>query len=113
MTDKLEALIEAETPVGLSTLTVFEVGIGLRGEAEQHREGYNGVVDELNAIPSGIDAARQATAIQHELVDRDERIGEVDVLIAGTAVERDEDVLTVMEVSSSASGASLSKPTEI
>ena len=93
-TDKLKDLIEAGTPVGISTLTVFEVGIGLRGEAEQHRERYNDVVDDLDVIPFGIDAARQATTIQHELVDHGERIGAVDVLIAGTAVERDEDVLT-------------------
>lgn len=93
-TEKLTELIGAGTPVAISTLTVFEVGVGLRGEAERHRERFDGVVDEIDVVPFAAAAARQATAIQHELVDHGERIGEVDVLIAGTAVERDEDVLT-------------------
>ncbi|WP_228842283.1 PIN domain-containing protein [Halococcus agarilyticus] len=93
-TDKLAELIDTGTPIALSTLTVFEVGVGLRGEAERHRERFDGVVDEIDVVPFTAAAARHATATQRKLVDRGERIGEVDVLIAGTAVERDEGVLT-------------------
>lgn len=92
--DKLQELIDAEAPVGISALTVFEVGIGLRGEAERHQKRYEDVIDDLKVVPFGTAAARRATAIQHELKDRGEQIGEVDVLIAGTAIERGEDVLT-------------------
>lgn len=93
-TDRLADLIGAGTPVAISTLTVFAVGVSLRGEAEQHRERFDGVVEEVDVVPFTAAAARHATAIQRELVDQGERIGEVDVLIAGTAVERDEAVLT-------------------
>lgn len=92
--ETLEELISAGTPVGISSLTVFEVGIGLRGEAQRHQERYNGVVDELEVVPFATATARRATSIQHDLKDRGEQIGEVDVLIAATAVERGEDVLT-------------------
>jgi tRNA(fMet)-specific endonuclease VapC len=90
----LDELIDAGTPIALSSLTVFEVGVGLRDEAEQHRQRFSMVTDELEVVPLGVSAARHALAIQRDLYDQGEPIGAVDVLIAGTAAERDEDVLT-------------------
>lgn len=90
----LDELIEVGTPVAMSSLTVFEVGVGLRGEAEQYRQRFSSVAREIEAVPLGAAAAHQALAIQRDLYDRGEPIGAVDVLIAGTAVERGEDVLT-------------------
>jgi tRNA(fMet)-specific endonuclease VapC len=90
----LDDLIDAGTPVAMSSLTVFEVGVGLRGEAEQYRLRFSTVTDELEVVPLGVGAARRALAVQRDLYDRGEPIGAVDVLIAATAAERGEDVLT-------------------
>lgn len=91
---KLEELIEERTDVAVSTLTVFEVGVGLRGDAEQYRERYQEMLEEVPTRPFGVREAREAVLIQHELLDRGERIGAVDVLIAGTARSHGTSVLT-------------------
>jgi predicted nucleic acid-binding protein len=82
---KLEELVDDETPVTISPLTVYEVGIGLRGGAIGLRERFQGVVDDLETAPLGVRQAERALTIQHRLLDRGERIGAVDVLLAGTA----------------------------
>lgn len=93
--DKLDTLIEANVPVALSTITVFEVGVGLRGSGAQYREQFNEHIDALVVLGLGESAARQALHIQRELLDRGEPIGARDVLIAGTAAESaDPTVLT-------------------
>lgn len=85
----LEELIDEEAPVVLSPLTVFEVGIGLRGDAASLRERFDSVVDEMTVIPLGREQADRALSIQHRLYDRGEPIGAVDVLLAGTAATLD------------------------
>lgn len=87
---RLEALIDAGTPVAVSSLTVFEVGVGLQGAAEQHREQFRAAVDELEEHPLGPAEARRALDVQRTLYDRGEPIGAVDVLIAATAAERED-----------------------
>lgn len=94
----LDDLIEAGTPVAVSSLTVFEMGIGLRGVARKHREQFRESVDELEEHPLGPDEARRALAIQRRLYDRGEPIGAVDVLIAGTAAERDDPTVLTRNV---------------
>lgn len=81
----LQELIDDETPVTVSPLTVYEVGIGLRGDAADLRERFRGVVADLETVPLGVQQAERALAIQHRLLDRGERVGAVDVLLAGTA----------------------------
>jgi predicted nucleic acid-binding protein len=81
----LGELIEDETPVTISPLTVYAVGIGLRGDAAGLRERFRGVVDDLEVAPLGVQQAERALAIRHRLLDDGERIGAVDVLLAGTA----------------------------
>lgn len=94
-TQTLVTLIDAGTPVSLSALTVFEVGVGLRGEGERYREQFADIVGELDVVPLETGEARRALHIQRDLYDRGEAIGAVDVLIAGTALERaDPRVLT-------------------
>lgn len=83
---RLDELKETRTSVALSSLTVFEVGVGLRGESEQYREAFNDHVDGLVVLPVTEATAHRAISIQYELLDRGERIGPVDVLIASTAV---------------------------
>jgi predicted nucleic acid-binding protein len=82
---RLEELIDDRTLVTISPLTVYEVGIGLRGDAVSLRERFQGVVDDLEAAPLGVQQAERALGIQHRLLDNGERIGAVDVLLAGTA----------------------------
>lgn len=93
--NKLEELIEAEIPVALSALTVFEVGVGLRGVGAQHRRQFNERISEIEVASLGLAASHRAMTIQRDLYDRGEAIGARDVLIAGTAAERpDPTVLT-------------------
>ncbi|WP_129116712.1 PIN domain-containing protein [Halegenticoccus tardaugens] len=87
--DAIERVVElrdSETPVALSALTVFEVGVGLRGESAQYRAEFDERVDDLVVLPVTETVARRAIAIQHDLLDHGHRIGARDVLIAGTAV---------------------------
>jgi predicted nucleic acid-binding protein len=92
---RLDELIAAGAPVAISALTVFEVGVGLRGAGEQYRDRFAAVVDELDVVAFEIAAAWRALRIQRDLYDAGEAIGTVDVLIAGTALERtDQRILT-------------------
>lgn len=93
--ERLDELIEERTDVVVSTLTVFEVGVGLRGDAGRYLEQYQVALDGLSVLPLGSPEARNAVRIQHELLDRGERIGAVDVLIAGTAITHGIPVLTL------------------
>jgi len=84
--NQLAELRDDGTPVALSALTVFEVGVGLREETAQYRDRFDEKIEELVIVPVGEAIARRALNIQYELLDRGERIGARDVLIAGTAV---------------------------
>ena len=83
---RLTELRETDTPVALSSLTVFEVGVGLRGESARYRQRFDERIEDLVVLPVSEAAARRAVKIQHDLLDRGERIGARDVLIAGTAI---------------------------
>ncbi len=86
----LEELIDAGTPVAVSSLTVFEVGVGLRETSQRYRDRFRAAVDEVEEHPLGAAEARRALAVQRTLYDRGEPVGAVDALIAGTALERAE-----------------------
>lgn len=72
---------------------MFEVEVGLRGAA-QHRDHFENVADRIDVVPLTRDVAHRVVAIQRNLYDHGEPIGVVDVLIAATALERGESVLT-------------------
>lgn len=92
---RLDELIEARTPVAISSITVFEVGVGLRGAGEQYRERFQLVVDDLEEVPFGPREARRPLELQRDLYDRGEAVGAVDALLVGTAAVRsDTRVLT-------------------
>jgi len=93
-TETLEQLIDAGTPVAFSALTVFEVEVGLRGAARRPRDRFENVANRIDVVPLTHDVADRAAAIQRNLYDGGEPIGVVDVLIAATALERGEGVLT-------------------
>jgi predicted nucleic acid-binding protein len=84
--NRLAELRDDGTPVALSALTVFEVGVGLRGETAKYRDRFDDKIEDLVVVPVGEAIACRALNIQHDLLDRGERIGARDVLIAGTAV---------------------------
>lgn len=84
----LEELITDETPVAVSPLTVYEVGVGLRGDSATHRTTFHHTVDRLDIVPLDLVIARDALELQRALLDRGERIGAVDILIAATALSR-------------------------
>jgi tRNA(fMet)-specific endonuclease VapC len=92
--ETLEELIDTGTPVAFSALTVFEVEVGLREAAARHRDRFENVANRIDVVPLTRDVAHRAAAIQHDLYERGEPIGVIDVLIAATALERDEGVLT-------------------
>ncbi|NGM71449.1 type II toxin-antitoxin system VapC family toxin [Natronolimnobius sp. AArcel1] len=93
--DFLEQLIGSKTPVAVSSLTVYEVGIGLRGESKQYQNQFDTMIEEMEVVPLGPSESRRAIQIQGSLKDRGEQIGAVDILIAATAAERpDSRVLT-------------------
>lgn len=83
---RLAELRDSGTSVALSALTVFEVGVGLRGESAQYHAEFDDHINELVILPITATTARRAIAIQHDLLNRGQRIGARDVLIAGTAV---------------------------
>ena len=88
----LAGLIEGETPVAVSPLTVYETGIGLR-ESEYAR--FDEILASMVVLPLGHTESRRALSIQRTLGDRGEPIGDIDSLIAATAVESaDPQVLT-------------------
>ncbi len=87
---RLESLIDERVAVAVSTLTVFEVGVGLQGTASTHRQRFRETINELDVQPLGLAESRRALSIQRDLYQRGEPIGAVDVLIAGTAAERDD-----------------------
>ena len=93
-TETLDQLVNNGTPVAFSALTVFEVEVGLAGAAAHHCARFENVADRIDVIPLTRDIAHRAAAIQRNLYDRGEPIGVVDVLIAATALERGEGVLT-------------------
>ncbi|EMA46688.1 type II toxin-antitoxin system VapC family toxin [Halococcus saccharolyticus] len=90
--DALADLIEGETPVAVSPLTVYETGIGLR-ESEYAR--FDEILASMVVLPPGRTESRRALSIQRRLDGQGEPIGDIDSLIAATAVESaDSRVLT-------------------
>ena len=81
---KLEELVETDTPVSVSTLSVYEVGLGLQ---ENEHETFDEILASVVILPLGLGESYRALSIQRTLYDRGEPIGDVDSLIAATAAE--------------------------
>lgn len=81
---KLEELVETDTPVSVSTLSVYEVGLGLQ---ENEHETFDEILASVVVLPLGLGESYRALSIQRTLYNRGEPIGDVDSLIAATAAE--------------------------
>lgn len=89
---KLEELVETDTPVSISTLSIYEIGLGLQ---ENEREAFDKILASVVVLPLRLGESYRALSIQRTLYDRGEPIGDVDSLIAATAAETaDSRVLT-------------------
>lgn len=88
--EKGKELDAARASIEISPITVYEVGIGLRGSAKKHRERFDNAIAGPTIIPFGLDETFWAMDIQHDLYDRGEPIGARDVFIAATAAARDD-----------------------
>lgn len=89
--DQLDELIEENTPIVVSVLSVYETGIGL---TDHERERFDSIVEQVTVVPLRRVDTRHALSIQRTLFDRGQPIGDIDSMIAGTAAERDETILT-------------------
>ena len=89
---KLDELVESATPTGISTLTVTEVGSGLRGDSEQAE--FDAIIDQLDLIPFGRVESRRAAQLQRQLQSDGHPVGAIDVMIGATALEHDRGVVT-------------------
>lgn len=89
---KRDELVDRGVPMAVSTLTIFEVGTGVREGRE--RDSFETFVDRFTAVPVRVDVARRGASIQRRLQQTGDRIGKVDSLIAATALERNEPVVT-------------------
>lgn len=89
---KRDELLESGVPTAISTLSIVEVGSGLG--ARSHREQFDTFVEGTTVVSLEESAARRAASIQRDLQSTGDRIGNVDAMIAATAVDRDEPVLT-------------------
>lgn len=89
---KLDELVASATPLGVSALTVTEVGSGLRSES--NRNEFDDILDRMEVIPFDKPASRRASRLQRRLKSEGHPVGAIDVMIAATAIERDSGVVT-------------------
>ncbi|MFW5920076.1 MAG: type II toxin-antitoxin system VapC family toxin [Halanaeroarchaeum sp.] len=88
---KLEEI--SEDPLVVPTLVYTEVAVGVDPETSTG-ERFEDVMDDVPLVAYDGEAARRAVDVQRNLQSDGERIGAVDAMIAGTALVRDEPVVT-------------------
>jgi predicted nucleic acid-binding protein len=88
----LDDLIAEATPLSVVSLSVTEVGSGLRSEAELAR--FDDVLDRMSVLPYRYKDARRAARLQRRLKTDGRRIGNIDSMIAAIALGREEKVVT-------------------
>jgi predicted nucleic acid-binding protein len=89
---KLDELVASGRLLSLSSLTVTEVGVGLNSPTARDR--FDDVTDRMEVVPFDGSTARRAARIQRRLRGDGSQVGIVDAMIAATAAERDEPVVT-------------------
>lgn len=90
--DAIAALEEFDwRDASVSILTVTQIRDGL---PESKRERFDEIVNRLEVLPYEFDVGRTAVDEHERLHGEGHRIDAVDAMIAGTAIEADEPVLT-------------------
>lgn len=75
------------------TVVYTEVGVGFDAGSSQE-ERFESTIADVTLAPYDGEAARRAVDLQRHLYESGEPVGAVDAMIAGTALARDERVLT-------------------
>ena len=88
---KLDELVSDAEPIAVSALTVTEVRRGLDDDG---RDAFDDVIEDVSVVPFGRGEARRAAELLRRLDGSGKPIGAVDAMIAATALERGEKVLT-------------------
>lgn len=83
----------ADRLLSVPTLVYTEVGFGI-GPGTSEAGRFEEVMGQANLVSYDDEAARRAVDIHRQLLPRGEGIGAVDTMIAGTALARDEPVVT-------------------
>ncbi len=75
--------------IAIPSVVAYELEYGtLKIESQQRRKILTGFLEGLREMPFDRDAAREAARIRVELERQGQRIGPMDLLIAGTAMSR-------------------------
>jgi len=89
---KLEELTERAVPLAVTSLSVVEVGYGLRSKQEQ--DDFDGILSRTEMVGFEPDDARRASRILRRTEEHGERVGKIDAMIGAIAAGRDEAVVT-------------------
>jgi tRNA(fMet)-specific endonuclease VapC len=79
--------------LSVPTLLYTEVGVGIDPETEVGRQ-FEAVIGRVRLVPYDAEAAKRAVDVQRQLRRDGETVGAVDAMVAGTALARDERVVT-------------------
>lgn len=83
----------ANEPLAVPTLAYTEVAVGIDPDTAGGRQ-FETIMDRVTLVPYDSEAARRAVDVQRQLVKQGDAIGAVDAMIAGTALARDEAIVT-------------------
>ena len=95
-TEKAREIESNGRPRRVPHVVLYElhIGVGKGVQSDENRERIESVVSSLPLEPTTPSIARRAGRIEGELQADGEAIGAVDTLVAGTALEYDEPVVT-------------------
>lgn len=83
----------ADQLLAVPTVAYTEVGVGIDPDTTAGRQ-FESIMEEVALIAYDGEAARRAVDLQRQLRSDGEPIGAVDAMIAGTALARDESIVT-------------------
>lgn len=83
----------ADRQLTIPTFVYTEVGVGFDPETPTETH-FEEIMQQVTLVPYNSEAARRAVGIQRQLRKQGDRIGAVNVMIAGIALARDAPVVT-------------------
>jgi predicted nucleic acid-binding protein len=93
---KAEELEEQNASLKVSSATIFELHTGIeRSEKpERQKEKVRDVIDSKKVVPNNEKISSRAGRIHGKLVNQGERIQSFDTIVAATAIQEEEKLLT-------------------